>query len=72
MGASAGGVVSALGSMSADMPAGSRCVAIFHDGGSGYLGTVYDDGWVEHALGCDAEQVDRLVLGEAPRSAGQG
>jgi cysteine synthase A len=48
------------------MPSGSRCAAIFHDGGSGYLGTVYDDGWVERELGCDATSLQRLVDGEAP------
>jgi 2,3-diaminopropionate biosynthesis protein SbnA len=60
-GASAGGVVSALRSLSADMPAGSRCAAIFHDGGSGYLGTVYDDSWVERELGCSPAQLAALV-----------
>ena len=65
-GASAGGVVSAIEALSAEMPSGSRCAAIFHDGGSGYLATVYDDGWVEHELGCDAASLQRLVDGEAP------
>ena len=62
-GASAGGVVHALESLAADMPADSRCVAILHDGGSGYLGTVYDDGWVERELGCDAAAAARAGRG---------
>jgi 2,3-diaminopropionate biosynthesis protein SbnA len=60
-GASAGGVVSAVERLSAGMPSGSRCAAIFHDGGSGYLGTVYDDDWVERELGCDAASLQRLA-----------
>jgi 2,3-diaminopropionate biosynthesis protein SbnA len=60
-GASAGGVVYALESLAASMPEGSRCAAILHDGGSGYLGTVYDDGWVERELGCDAARLRALV-----------
>ena len=51
-GASSGGVAFALEAAAADLPAGSRCAAIFPDGGTGYLETVYDDGWVERELGC--------------------
>ena len=64
-GASAGGVVYALESLAAGMPAGSRCAAILHDGGSGYLGTVYDDGWVERELGCDAAALRVLIGNDA-------
>jgi 2,3-diaminopropionate biosynthesis protein SbnA len=64
-GASAGGVAFALEALSASMPAGSRCAAILHDGGSGYLGTVYDDGWVERELGCDARRLAALVEDDA-------
>ncbi len=62
-GASAGGVVSALESFSPGMPSGSRCAAILHDGGTGYLGTVYDDGWVERELGCDPTRLAALAAG---------
>ena len=40
-GASSGGVAFALEAAAADLPAGSRCAAIFPDGGTGYLETVY-------------------------------
>jgi 2,3-diaminopropionate biosynthesis protein SbnA len=64
-GASAGGVAFALESLSVGMPADSRCALIFHDGGSGYLDTVYDDGWVERELGCDAARLGVLVADDA-------
>ena len=60
-GASAGGVASALALLARDMPAGSRCAAIFHDGGAGYLDTVFDDAWVERELGCAPAHLRGLV-----------
>ena len=60
-GASAGGVAFALATAAAEMAPGSRCAAIFHDGGSGYLETVFDDGWVERELGCDPERLAELT-----------
>ena len=43
------------------MPVGSRCALILPDGGTGYLGTVYDDSWVERELGCAADELTALV-----------
>jgi cysteine synthase A len=64
-GASSGAVAFALEAAAAGMAPGSRCVAIFHDGGAGYLETVYDDGWVERELGCDpARLAARIGEGE--------
>jgi N-(2-amino-2-carboxyethyl)-L-glutamate synthase len=63
-GGSSGGVAAALESVAPFLPAGSRCALIFPDGGAGYLGTVYDDGWVADTLGVDAEDLAALVAGE--------
>ena len=70
-GASSGGVALALASAAVGMAPGSRCAAIFPDGGTGYLDTVFDDGWVERELGCDARRLSELVGEEGiswPRS----
>jgi len=45
-GASSGGVLSAIRSMSGEIPAGSVVAAILPDRGDRYLNTVYDDAWV--------------------------
>jgi cysteine synthase A len=50
-GGSSGAVGWAIAELSQEMEAGSRCAAIFADGGAGYLDTVYDDGWVARELG---------------------
>jgi cysteine synthase A len=60
-GASSGGVAFALESLAGQMEAGTRCAAIFPDGGTGYLETVYDDGWVERELGCAPARLAALV-----------
>jgi cysteine synthase A len=60
-GASSGGVARALATLAGSMPVGSRCALILPDGGTGYLGTVYDDSWVERELGCDADNLAALV-----------
>jgi cysteine synthase A len=66
-GASSGGVAFALEALAAQMEAGSRCAAIFPDGGTGYLETVYDDAWVERELGCGPGRLAALVAeGEIP------
>jgi cysteine synthase A len=62
-GASSGGVVFAVESLAARMPSGSRCAAIFADGGAGYLETVYDDGWVQRELGVDTAELRTLRAG---------
>lgn len=62
-GASSGGVAFAVESLAAQMPPGSRCAAIFADGGTGYLETVYDDGWVQRELGRDAAEFRALTAG---------
>ena len=60
-GASSGGVAFALETLAAQMEPGSRCAAIFADGGAGYLETVYDDAWVERELGCGPARLAALV-----------
>jgi 2,3-diaminopropionate biosynthesis protein SbnA len=60
-GASSGGVAFAFARLAATMPSGSRCAAIFPDGGAGYLGTVYDDNWVERELNCSPHELAALV-----------
>ncbi|MDX6628798.1 MAG: N-(2-amino-2-carboxyethyl)-L-glutamate synthase [Gaiellales bacterium] len=66
-GGSSGGVAFALEARAAHMAPGSRCAAIFPDGGSGYLETVYDDRWVERVLGCGPAQLaERIGEGELP------
>ena len=62
-GASSGGVVAAIESLASELPPGSRCAAIFPDGGAGYLDTVYDDGWVERELGCPPDELAAMVAG---------
>ena len=60
-GGSAGGVLEVVRSMSHDLE-GKRCVAILHDSGTRYLDTVYDDSWVEKALGVSVVELhDRIV-----------
>ena len=69
-GASSGGVAFALETLAAQMEPGSRCAAIFADGGTGYLETVYDDAWVERELGCPRARLAALVgEGEVPSLA---
>ncbi|MDP9257375.1 MAG: 2,3-diaminopropionate biosynthesis protein SbnA [Actinomycetota bacterium] len=66
-GASSGGVAVALEATAVHMAPGSRCAAIFPDGGAGYLETVYDDAWVERELGCEPARLAALVgEGEIP------
>jgi N-(2-amino-2-carboxyethyl)-L-glutamate synthase len=63
-GASSGGVAFALEAVAERMEPGSRCAAIFADGGTGYLETVYDDAWVERELGCPPSRLTALVGAE--------
>ena len=66
-GASSGAVAFALAAAASDMIPGARCAAIFPDGGTRYLETVFDDAWVERELGCDAARLSGLVgEGEIP------
>lgn len=65
-GASAGGVATALRLMAPTMEPGSRCALIFHDGGVGYLDTVYDDLWVAEHLGCGKDELARHVAAKPP------
>src|SRR6476619_1115269 len=60
-GASSGGVAFAVEELAAQMEPGSRCAAIFADGGAGYLETVYDDAWVERELRCPPARLAALV-----------
>lgn len=65
MGASAGGVVSALAQdlapYGADYRPDDKVVLIFHDGGERYLDTVYDDAWVAGELGVGSERLQALI-----------
>ncbi len=63
-GASSGGVAYAMELLAPQMVPGSRCAAIFPDGGSGYLETVFDDGWVERELACTPARLAALVAEE--------
>ena len=56
-GASAGAVAAARARSLRRMEPGSRCARSFHDGGTGYLDSVYDDGWVERELGYGPDDV---------------
>ncbi|RKP48032.1 2,3-diaminopropionate biosynthesis protein SbnA [Cohnella endophytica] len=50
-GASSGGIVSAIRSLSDEIPPGAICAAILPDRGERYLDTVFDEDWVRrHAL----------------------
>jgi cysteine synthase A len=60
-GASSGGIAFAVEALATQMAPGSRCAAIFADGGAGYLETVYDDTWVERELGCPPARLAALV-----------
>ncbi len=46
-GGSSGAVIAALKKIKSEIPAGSRVVTIFPDGGSRYLSTIYNDRWME-------------------------
>jgi 2,3-diaminopropionate biosynthesis protein SbnA len=60
-GASSGGVAVAIEQLAPQLASGGRCAAIFPDGGTGYLDTVYDDGWVERELGCPPDALAARV-----------
>lgn len=60
-GASAGGVATALESVSPLFEPGTRCAAIFADGGEGYLRTAYDDSWVHRELGVAQDELEFLA-----------
>ena len=68
--ASSGAVALAIGTMATRMRPGSRCAMIFPDGGAGYLDTVYDDEWVERALGCGPAELASLVQLKTAHFAG--
>ncbi|MBT2491911.1 2,3-diaminopropionate biosynthesis protein SbnA [Streptomyces sp. ISL-96] len=50
-GGSSGATVAALRKYADRIPAGSRCVLIFPDGGDRYLDTIYSDEWVRRNFG---------------------
>ena len=56
-------MAAALSALAPAMEPGSRCALIFHDGGTGYLDSVYDDGWVERELGYGPDDVARMIGG---------
>jgi N-(2-amino-2-carboxyethyl)-L-glutamate synthase len=67
VGGSAGGALQVVRSRQAELR-GRTCVVIAADSGHRYLDTVFDDGWVEDALGVDPGELARLV---GPRPAGR-
>ncbi|MDU9006783.1 2,3-diaminopropionate biosynthesis protein SbnA [Sedimentitalea todarodis] len=65
VGGSGGGVLEAVRSMQDDLR-GKTAVAIIHDSGARYLGTVFDADWVQRELGASEADVLRLAGLEAP------
>jgi N-(2-amino-2-carboxyethyl)-L-glutamate synthase len=65
-GASAGAVAAALSALAPELEPGSRVAAIFHDGGAGYLDTVYDDDWIRAELGYEPADVDAMIGNRPP------
>lgn len=57
-GASTGAIVQALGSLVAELDAGSRLAFIVHDGGVPYLDTIYDNDWVRRTLSADVDALN--------------
>ncbi|UWQ49091.1 2,3-diaminopropionate biosynthesis protein SbnA [Leisingera caerulea] len=60
VGGSGGGVLEAVRSMQDEL-SGKTAVAIIHDSGSRYLGTVFDDDWVARELGASGKEVRALA-----------
>lgn len=60
IGGSAGGVLEVVRSMQHEL-VGKRSVAILHDSGTRYLNTVFDDRWVQGALGVDSQQLKDML-----------
>ncbi|QDV68650.1 putative siderophore biosynthesis protein SbnA [Rosistilla carotiformis] len=67
VGGSAGGVLEVVRSLQSTL-VGKRCVAILHDSGTRYLDTVFNDAWLESALGTNAAEVQARILAPALRS----
>lgn len=63
VGASTGGIISALHEELARFGPQDTVVFISHDSGSRYLDTVFDDTWVERHLGCPPQQLQALIEG---------
>jgi len=61
VGGSGGGVLEAVRRMQDDLQ-GKTAVAIIHDSGARYLGTVFDAAWVERELGATEAEV-RAIAG---------
>ncbi len=60
VGGSSGGVLTTVERMQEKL-AGKRCVAILHDSGTRYLETVFNDAWVESALGCNPSRLAEMI-----------
>lgn len=65
-GGSSGGVLEAVRRMAPELSEGTVCVAILADRGTRYLDTVYNDQWVDEALGCSPETLRRAVEDSTP------
>lgn len=63
-GASSGAVLSALERIADELMPGTRCALILPDRGTGYLETVYDDGWVAAELECEPRELRAMVRGD--------
>ncbi|MCG6158223.1 2,3-diaminopropionate biosynthesis protein SbnA [Rubinisphaera margarita] len=60
IGGSAGGVLEAVRSLQEEVGS-SRVVAILHDSGTRYLDTIFNDEWVEAALGVSRDEVSNRI-----------
>ncbi|WP_168566089.1 2,3-diaminopropionate biosynthesis protein SbnA [Crateriforma spongiae] len=60
VGGSSGGVLATVATMKNEL-AGKRCVGILHDSGTRYLDTVFNDQWVQSALGIAPERLHQMV-----------
>ncbi len=65
VGGSGGGVLEAVRCMQDELR-GKTAVAIIHDSGSRYLGTIFDPGWVQRELGASEADVCRIAGLETP------
>ncbi|MBZ8177505.1 pyridoxal-phosphate dependent enzyme [Corynebacterium poyangense] len=61
VGASAGAVTAAILEDRSHFQEQEQVVAIFHDGGTPYMDTIFDDAWVEHHLGASVEDLEKLM-----------
>ena len=66
LGGSSGAVAQAFLQRESSLEPGSKVVLLFHDGGTSYLDTVYDDDWVRERLGVEPGRMRELALAPGP------